>query len=78
MINTWITELVQYGIREGLVASEDVIYTTNRLLELLKLQEYIAPEGEIARRPLSEILDDLMGYAHEQGIMALGPLCEIV
>lgn len=69
MINTWITELVQYGIREGLVASEDVIYTTNRLLELLKLQEYIAPEGEIARRPLSEILDDLMGYAHEQGIL---------
>ncbi|MBQ8983696.1 MAG: UDP-glucose--hexose-1-phosphate uridylyltransferase [Lachnospiraceae bacterium] len=69
MINTWITELVQYGIREGLVASEDVIYTTNRLLELLKLQEYIAPEGEIARRSLSEILDDLMGYAHEQGIL---------
>ena len=69
MINTWITELVQYGIREGLVASEDVIYTTNRLLELFELQEYIAPEGEIAKRPLSEILDDLMGYAHEQGIL---------
>ena len=34
-IQVLIRKLVSYGVQTGLVPEEDVIYTTNRLLELL-------------------------------------------
>ena len=37
MIYTLIKKLVSYGVYTGLVPAEDVIYTTNRLLELFQL-----------------------------------------
>ena len=37
MIYTLVKKLVQYGVNTGLVPAEDVIYTTNRLLELFQL-----------------------------------------
>ncbi|MGN1146996.1 MAG: UDP-glucose--hexose-1-phosphate uridylyltransferase [Lachnospiraceae bacterium] len=39
MIQTDIKKLVEYGLKTGLVAPEDEIYTTNRLLELFGLDE---------------------------------------
>ena len=48
MINTYILELVNYGIRSGLVEEADRLYTTNRLAELLDLDEYITPDEEPA------------------------------
>ena len=39
MIQTDIRKLVQYGVQTGLVPQEDVVYTTNRLLELFGLEE---------------------------------------
>ena len=44
MINTYITELVNYGVREGLVDSLDRTYTINRLIDLFGLIEYVEPE----------------------------------
>ena len=38
MISTDIRKLVAYGIQTGLVPEEDVIFTTNRLLELFGLE----------------------------------------
>ena len=32
-INSLIYELIQYSVKTGLVAEDDVVYTTNRLLE---------------------------------------------
>lgn len=46
MIQTDIRKLVSYGVRTGLVPEEDVIFTTNRLLELFGLDE---PEEQIGR-----------------------------
>ena len=47
-----IKELVAYGVQTGLVPQEDVIYTTNRLLELFGLEELEEPERqEEAGRP---------------------------
>lgn len=43
MIQTYIKELVEYGIQKGLVAPADKVYTTNRLLELFEIQEYNEP-----------------------------------
>ena len=39
MIQNDIRRLVAYGVQTGLVPMEDVIYTTNRLLELFELEE---------------------------------------
>ena len=44
MINTYITELVNYGIRNGLIDEMDKVYSINRLAELMGLDEYIVPD----------------------------------
>ena len=40
MIYKEIDRLLSYGIITGLVEKEDLIYTRNRLLELLELEDY--------------------------------------
>lgn len=78
MIQENIRDLVAYGLATGLVEPEDEIYTVNRLLELLELDEYPfafgaeAAEGEkeadiVAKLP--EILKEMLDYAVEKGIM---------
>ena len=44
MINTYITELVNYGISKGLVDELDRVYVTNRLIGFFGLDDYTAPE----------------------------------
>ena len=44
MIQSYIKELVQYGLNTGLVEKEDTVYTVNALLEFFGLDEY---EGEL-------------------------------
>ena len=44
MIQTDIRKLVSYGVKTGLVPEEDIVYTTNRLLELFGLEELEEPE----------------------------------
>lgn len=82
-INQLITELITYGMQNGLVPKDDAVYTTNRLLELFGLEEYTAP-GDTDRsdatpsganaqsrtfRPLCEILEDMVQYALAHGIL---------
>ena len=76
MIQTYIRKLVSYGVQTGLVPTEDVIYTTNRLLELFQLDELIdEPENSDAdvtmeESELEDVLNGMMDYAYEKGIMA--------
>ena len=68
MINTQINELVAYGLKCGLVSKDDQIFVTNQLLDLFRLAEF--HEEEILKsRPLAEILEDMVSYAHQQGIL---------
>jgi UDPglucose--hexose-1-phosphate uridylyltransferase len=80
MIQERILELVEYGTVTGLLEKEDAIYTTNRLLELFELDEIedLVYETYAARTPmtqagaeavLEDILDEMMSYAHEHGIL---------
>ena len=69
MINTYITELVNYGIRNGLINELDRIYSINRLVELMELDEYSVPEIMPAERPVNLILEDMMKWAFEHGVM---------
>ncbi len=68
MIETYIKELVTYGLNKGLVDPADEIYVTNRLLELFDIQEYNEP-AEISSRPLVDILNDMLDYAYQHKLM---------
>lgn len=76
MIQENIRELVQYGLLTGLVAKEDEIYTTNKLLDLFGEEEYPFEFGEETERTeeeavkrLPELLTEMMDYAVKKGIM---------
>ena len=67
MINQRITQLIGYAVKKGLVNEADVTFVTNRLLEILALDEYEALEvPECAE--LEEILSDICDYAFEKGL----------
>lgn len=67
-INNLITELVNYGIDKGLVDTADIIYVTNRLLELFKLNSY-KKEDTHNTRDIHLILNDMLDYAVEKGFI---------
>ena len=80
MILSRILELTEYGVVTGLVAPEDQVYTINRLMELLEIddiedavfEEYAKRTPmtqETAEAALEDILEEMMDYAYAQGIM---------
>lgn len=80
MIQTRILELAEYGLTTGLIEREDKIYTINRLMELLEVddiedsvfEEFAKREPmtqESAEAALEGILEDMMSYAYDKGIM---------
>ena len=80
MIQERILELTEYGLVTGLVEKADEVYTMNRLLELFEVDDiedrvfeaHAAKERmtqETAEAVLEDILEDMMSYAYEQGIM---------
>ena len=80
MIQERILELVKYGLTTGLVDPADEVYTVNRLLEVLGVDdiedetfEKVAAQPawtqEEAEEKLEGILEDMMTYAYDNGIM---------
>ena len=71
MIQTDIRKLVAYGVQTGLVPQADVIYTTNRLLELFGLDELEEADREVCmnQSELEEVLGRMLDYAYAKGIM---------
>lgn len=69
MICTRIKQLVNYGVREGLLEKEDEIFTINSLLEVFgldEMEENLVWETELS---LEEILKDMLDYAVEQKLI---------
>ena len=76
-----IFELVSYGKNKGLIDKADEVYTTNKLLELFQIDEYKLDnvsdtqnvnqqdDNEQNTRELHFILEDMMDYVVENGIM---------
>ncbi len=80
MIQENILKLTDYGLAAGLIQPEDKQYTINRLLELFQLDELEdAAAAAYGKQPemtqktaedaLEDILNEMMDYAHEQGIL---------
>ncbi len=68
-INSLIRQLVDYGLDKELVVKADEVYTINRILEVLKLDEYIEPETSPKDRELEQILADILDFAYENGLI---------
>lgn len=62
-----ISELVSYGMLNGLITEDDKVYVINRLLELFDNKDFVWSDEQV--RPIHLILEDMMNYAIEQGIM---------
>ncbi len=71
MIQELIRKLTAYGILTGLVPKEDQIYTINRLLELFGLEELedASQPVDVSMEELPEILEGMLDYAYETGLM---------
>lgn len=71
MIQQDIKKLVAYGLQTGLIAEEDKIYTTNKLLELFELDEpgECHEEITVSAAELESILSSMLDYAAEKGIL---------
>ncbi len=68
MINTYIYALVDYAIKTELISFCDKIYATNRVLEILNIDEYEEP-ASCEELELEEILKGLLDFAVERGII---------
>lgn len=68
-INSLIRQLVNYGLDKELVAKEDEVYTINRILEVLKLDEYTEPETVPKNSELEQILAGMLDFAYDRGLI---------
>ena len=66
-IETYIDSLVSYAMNTGLAQPEDHQVLINRLLEVLRLDEY-TPSEEPQSEDLEEILSGILAFAVEKGL----------
>lgn len=66
-MNSLISELVSYGLNANLIHTDDKTYVINRLLELFHKTEFKWVDTET--RQLSEILENMVDYAVENGLI---------
>ena len=67
-IDRSIKKLVCYGLEKELFTGRDRIYVTNRILEILNLDEYDCEE-DFADVNLEETLNELLDFAVEKGLI---------
>ena len=68
MIFNAINNLVEYGISKNLLTTEDRVYTVNKIIEALGLDEYEQPIA-VTNDNLPEILEQICDFAVEKGII---------
>ena len=69
-INHLISELIEYGTVNNLIAEDDRIYCSNRLLEFFRVEDYSPEQNEVSPpRAIHEILSDCLKYAEETGLL---------
>ena len=66
-IETYIDSLVSYAMNRGLAQPEDHQVLLNRLLDLLRLDDY-TPSDEPQTEELEEILSGILAFAVERGL----------
>ena len=67
MIHEMIAALARYGVARGLLEAEDEMFAVNRLLEVMKLDDFTPPE-QVEELPLETILERLLEDAVARGV----------
>ncbi|HWQ29827.1 MAG TPA: UDP-glucose--hexose-1-phosphate uridylyltransferase [Negativicutes bacterium] len=65
-----IKRLINFGLDKGFITSEDELYVRNRLLDILRLDDY--EDIQVQQEKLSNpqpILENILDYAYENGIL---------
>lgn len=68
MINDSIAKLVSYALENGLIEPSDRVYSINRLLEVLHIDEYEEPNEKYSNIDLETVLNEILEYACEKGL----------
>lgn len=68
-MNHEINRLLNYALQHGLMAKEDFYYAANRLLAVLKMDEFEAEAIEERLSVADDILDKMLDYAAEKGLI---------
>lgn len=69
MIYEAIKNLVQYGLNTGLLEESDRIYAVNQILEAMNMDEYEEPESSAEEIHLESVLQELLDYAGQTGLI---------
>ena len=69
MTDTYIAALVEYALSAGLIEACDRVWAVNALLEVMKKDDYTAPEA-VPQLPLEEILKGLLDDAAARGVIS--------
>lgn len=71
MIEAAIGNLVDYGVRQGLIGDEDRAYVRNRIIEVLQIEDYdlAAETSEGADTPVDDLLAPLLDDAVSRGLI---------
>ncbi len=69
MVYEAIKKLVTYGIETGLISEEERIYSTNLILDVLKLDDYEEPQENYEGVELQPVLKELLDYAVTKGLI---------
>ena len=64
-----IQELVEYAVKEQLIEESDRVWSRNRLMQLLAVDDFVPTTPESQGMPLEEILGVLCDYAIAMGII---------
>ena len=68
-MNHEINQLIQFGLDHHLIQEEDVDYTVNLLLDLLKMNEFYKEDIHETISDSTGILEKMLDYAVDKGII---------
>lgn len=71
MIEPAVGNLVDYGVKRGLIAEEDRAYVRNRIIEVLRVEHYdlAAETSDCGDSPVDELLAPLLDYGVATGLV---------
>ena len=69
MMNHEINRLLNFALQQGLMNEEDFYYAANRLLAVLKIDEFEPEQVEENLPVADEVLEKILDYAAEKGII---------
>jgi len=70
MIYKALQNLIEYGLKQGLIQNVDVYVVRNQLMEALNLSNWEEVEADLGNESIDELLAPVIDYACENGIIA--------